>query len=91
MTVLVSFFRLPALWLQDASAPASVTGSPAHGSALGDMLHNSGPTALTVLALLLVTSVFSWLCAGIPEIRPLERNCGRCLTVPAQPTSFGLP
>ena len=24
------------------------------------MLHNSGPTALTVLALLLATSVFSW-------------------------------
>ena len=56
---------LLALWLQDAASlpPDAAAGSsavPAHTSALGDMLHNSGPTALTVLALLLLTSVFSW-------------------------------
>jgi biopolymer transport protein TolQ len=54
-----------ALWLQDAAtpdaaAPAGAAASAAHTSALADMLHNSGPTALTVLALLLITSVFSW-------------------------------
>ena len=51
-----------ALWLQDAaSLPADAApASTAHTSALADMLHSSGPTALTVLALLLVTSVFSW-------------------------------
>ena len=55
-----------ALWLasvfQDAADPAAASPAvtAAHSSALGDMLHNSGPVALTVLALLLVTSVFSW-------------------------------
>ena len=51
-----------ALWLQDTAAlPADTSPlTPAHTSALGDMLHNSGPTALTVLALLLITSIFSW-------------------------------
>ncbi len=56
MTVL-----LLALWIQDlppASADAGTAG--AHSGALADMLHNSGPTALTVLFLLLITSVFSW-------------------------------
>ncbi len=53
--------HLPAFWLQDAAAlPAAASPVPAHSSALGDMLHNSGPVALTVLALLLVTSIFSW-------------------------------
>lgn len=37
-------------------APAPATSS----SALVEMLHNSGPTALVVLALLLAMSVFSW-------------------------------
>ena len=49
-----------ALWLQDADPAAASPVTPAHSSALGDMLHNSGPVALTVLALLLVTSIFSW-------------------------------
>ena len=54
----LSFF---ALWLQDAAPlPTASAAAPAHSSALGDMLHSSGPTALTVLALLLVTSIFSW-------------------------------
>lgn len=36
---------------------APVTG---HSSALMEMIHNSGPTALTVLVLLLICSIFSW-------------------------------
>ena len=46
-----------------AGAPGSSLGAlpaGAHGSALSEMLHNSGPMALTVLALLLLMSVFSW-------------------------------
>ena len=51
-----------ALWLQDATTlPPAPTDLPPHSnSALVDMFHNSGPMALTVLAILLVTSVFSW-------------------------------
>ena len=45
------------LLLQEDVAPAAPTAS---SSALGEMLHNSGPVALTVLALLLVMSIFSW-------------------------------
>jgi len=32
----------------------------AQGGALGEMLHNSGPVALTVLGILLIASIFSW-------------------------------
>ena len=51
-----------ALFLQDAtpdSLPSALTSLPsaAHSSALGEMLHNSGPTAITVLALLLLCSI----------------------------------
>ena len=50
-----------ALWLQDLPATAADASNTAGRSgALADMLHNSGPTALTVLALLLITSIFSW-------------------------------
>ena len=55
-----------ALFLQDAATQVSTDpslGPPPAGqssSALVEMLHNSGPTALTVLALLLVMSVVSW-------------------------------
>lgn len=50
-----------AFLLQDpATLPSAAPVSAAHSSALGDMLHNSGPVALTVLALLLATSIFSW-------------------------------
>ena len=34
--------------------------SPAHSSAIGDMIHNSGPMAFTVLLILLAMSIFSW-------------------------------
>jgi len=54
-----------ALFLQDAVPPdaAAPLGPPPiaqHSSALVEMLHNSGPTALTVLGILLVSSIFSW-------------------------------
>jgi biopolymer transport protein TolQ len=54
-----------ALILQDtpADTPAdpSLTSLPAsHSSAIVDMLHNSGPTAITVLILLLIMSIASW-------------------------------
>ncbi len=55
-----------ALLLQDAASAANSSLSPsslpagAHSGALSEMLRNSGPTALTVLVLLLVMSVFSW-------------------------------
>ena len=51
---------LLALLLQEdptATAPPSL---PVSSSALGEMLHNSGPVALAVLALLLAMSIFSW-------------------------------
>src|SRR5207237_1167464 len=39
----------------NAAAPA-----PANGSALLEMIHNSGPVAFTVLVILLLASIFSW-------------------------------
>ncbi len=52
---------LLAFFLQDA-VPVGATpiAAPAHSSALGDMIHNSGPMAFAVLLLLLAMSVFSW-------------------------------
>jgi biopolymer transport protein TolQ len=44
---------------QDDSSAAGLPAA-ASSSALGDMLHNSGAFALTVLAILLVASVYSW-------------------------------
>ena len=51
-----------ALLLQDATLPDSTATPPAaaNGSALAEMLHNSGPVALSVLGILLVASLFSW-------------------------------
>ncbi|QMV17388.1 flagellar motor protein MotA [Granulicella sp. 5B5] len=53
-----------ALLLQDATStlPDSTTTAPAgnNGSAIVEMLHNSGPVALTVLGILLIASIFSW-------------------------------
>jgi biopolymer transport protein TolQ len=50
-----------ALLLQDAT-PDQLGPPPvaAHSGALTEMLHNSGPTALTVLGILLLASIFSW-------------------------------
>ena len=44
--------------LQDDAAPAPPVGS--NGSALMEMIHNSGPVAFTVLITLLIASIFSW-------------------------------
>ena len=45
----------------DAPADPSLTSLPAsHSSAIVDMLHNSGPTAITVLVILLIMSIASW-------------------------------
>ena len=47
------------LFQDDASAPASVpVGSP--GTALLEMVRNSGPVAFAVLIILLLASIFSW-------------------------------
>jgi biopolymer transport protein TolQ len=48
--------------LQDETAPSGPLSGvlPNHSSALVDMLHNSGPTALTVLGILLIASIVSW-------------------------------
>jgi biopolymer transport protein TolQ len=44
------------LFQEDAAAPPPASSS----SALGEMIHNSGPVAFTVLVLLLLFSIFSW-------------------------------
>ena len=51
-----------ALFLQD-SATDPATGPPPTGQSSGalvEMLHNSGPTAITVLVILLLMSIISW-------------------------------
>jgi biopolymer transport protein TolQ len=48
------------LFLQDDAAAQAPLNPAAHGSALLEMLHNIGPVALIVLAILLLASVFSW-------------------------------
>lgn len=54
---------LAVLLLQDDLGSGATVAVPAQAvsrSGLGEMLHNSGPTALAVLAVLAVLSVFSW-------------------------------
>jgi biopolymer transport protein TolQ len=46
-----------ALLQEDVSNPAPAA---ANGSALMEMVHNSGPVAFTVLVILLIASIFSW-------------------------------
>ena len=46
-----------ALLLQDDTSAAPVASN---GSALAEMIHNSGHVAFTVLVLLLIASIFSW-------------------------------
>lgn len=57
---MLASFLMFAMFLQDDAAGASGTPAGGNQSALMEMVHNSGPVALTVLALLLVCSVFSW-------------------------------
>lgn len=47
-----------ALYLQEDSTAAPPAA--ANGSALLEMIHNSGPVAFTVLVILLIASIFSW-------------------------------
>src|ERR1700743_1256331 len=52
-----------ALLLQEAAntdTPVAPAPAGANGSALTEMIHNSGPMALTVLGILLAASIFSW-------------------------------
>ena len=51
-----------AFFLFQGVEPGGTPAQPAaaHSGALSEMIHNSGPTALTVLAILLLASVFSW-------------------------------
>lgn len=62
MTIMVSTLSLALLWFQDAAASPDATAPPpsAGGSALLEMIHNSGPVAFAVLVLLLLCSIFSW-------------------------------
>ncbi|HVG27698.1 MAG TPA: MotA/TolQ/ExbB proton channel family protein [Acidobacteriaceae bacterium] len=46
--------------LQDAPPPSAGPLPGGHSSAILDMVHSSGPTALTVLGILLIASVLSW-------------------------------
>src|SRR6202789_855002 len=53
-----------AIFFQDATTATSAQLGPppidAHSSAFTEMIHNSGPMALTVLGILLLCSIFSW-------------------------------
>ncbi len=55
------FLSLLTFLLQDESAPAqAATPIAQNSSALGEMIHNSGPVAFATLVLLLAASIFSW-------------------------------
>lgn len=57
----MSLFILAISLLQESDVsvnPAALP--PAHSGALAEMIHNSGPMALSVLIVLLVASIFSW-------------------------------
>ncbi len=57
MTILLPHLVLAAILLQE-EAPVPVAAD--HSGALMEMLHNSGPVAQVVLAVLLLASIFSW-------------------------------
>ena len=40
--------------------PTAAAPAAANGSALLEMIHNSGPVAFAVLVILLIASIFSW-------------------------------
>jgi biopolymer transport protein TolQ len=63
MTTIASLASTVLFHLQEAAVPVdpSAAAPPIGGdSALVEMIHNSGPTALAVLVLLLLCSIFSW-------------------------------
>ncbi len=55
----MSLITLAITFFQDTDAPA-IPATASHDGAFMEMLHNSGPTALTVLVILLLASIFSW-------------------------------
>ena len=59
---MIFFHSLALFQTTDATAAAPLGPAPvaAHSSALGEILHNSGPVAILVLLLLAGLSVFSW-------------------------------
>jgi len=61
----ISVFASSFVWLQEAAQQASTAspGAPppgANDNAIMEMLRNSGPVAMVVLGLLLLTSLYSW-------------------------------
>ena len=63
MTLATLAYAFLALQVPDSNSPdtpVSTVAALPHSSALGDILHNSGPVAFAVLILLASASVFSW-------------------------------
>jgi biopolymer transport protein TolQ len=57
----MSLLTLAIFLFQESDIPATQAPlAPARSGALLEMIHNSGPIALTVLVLLLLASIFSW-------------------------------
>ena len=54
------FIHAATLLFLQADTDAATASPPPSGSAIMEMLHNSGPIALTVLGILLLSSLFSW-------------------------------
>src|SRR5260370_9420119 len=52
------FWSLPLYLFQEA--PTAAAPAAANGSALLEMIHNSGPVAFAVLVILLLASILSW-------------------------------
>src|ERR1700761_8410180 len=57
---MMSVGSLAVLVFQDVPDGAAAPLPVSHSGALTDMVHNSGPTEITVLVILLLMSVFSW-------------------------------
>jgi len=60
MTLFSAILLLQQAAQPDAAASAAPASSAVSNSAILEMLHNSGPVALIVLGLLLITSLYSW-------------------------------
>jgi biopolymer transport protein TolQ len=56
ITLIAAFF----FFQNEADVDNAAAAPGPHGNAIVEMLHNSGPVALVVLALLLVASLYSW-------------------------------
>jgi biopolymer transport protein TolQ len=58
--IISSLTTLAFAFLQDDPASTVPATAAAHSSAIGDIIHNSGPVAFAVLILLAASSIFSW-------------------------------